>query len=190
MGPDFDDQQTATYTPPVEQHTSWAPAGWGPQTPPHWLEPLPDSAAPTRRRSRGGSSVLPIFIVGLIAGVLGSLLMYGALMASGQIGKPAAVLTQPTPTPFVLASAGTPAADAAAAAEHEPVHHGCGPARQPGRGHDHGQHRPGHGQSVTAARGGHRLGHHLRRQRLRPDQPPRRVRRNAGQRRAQRRPQS
>jgi len=107
VGPDFDDQQTATYTPPVEQHTSWAPAGWGMQTPPHWFEPLPDTQA-QRRRSRGGSYLLPIFLVGLIAGVLGALITYGALMAAGEIGRPAAAVTQPTPTPFVLASSGTP----------------------------------------------------------------------------------
>ena len=100
---DFNDQQTATYAPPIEPHTSWAPAGWAAQTPPHWFEPLPD-AQPSHRSSRGGSGWLSLFVVALVAGLLGSLITYAAMMAAGRLDAPVALVTQPTATPNPLTS--------------------------------------------------------------------------------------
>ncbi len=99
----FDDQLTSSYTPPAEQHTSWAPAGWEAQTPAHWFEPLRD-AQPAPPQRRGGTSVVALFIVGLVAAICGSLITVGALMATDQIGRPVANVVLPTPSLYLPAS--------------------------------------------------------------------------------------
>jgi S1-C subfamily serine protease len=96
--PDLTEQQTSTYAPPPEPRNSWAPAGWSVQTPPHWFEPIPE-ATPVQRQSRGSSYIVPLFVVALIAAICGSLVTVGALMATSQIGQPAAA-TQPSATPL------------------------------------------------------------------------------------------
>jgi S1-C subfamily serine protease len=109
--PDFTDQQTATYAPPPEPRNSWAPAGWSVQTPPHWFEPIPE-AQPVKKQSRGGSFILPLFVVALIAAIVGSLVTVGALMATNHFGQLAAVVA-PSPTPLVpLPSGAEPASSA------------------------------------------------------------------------------
>jgi S1-C subfamily serine protease len=96
--PDLTEQQTSTYAPPPEPRNSWAPAGWSVQTPPHWFEPIPE-ATPVQRQSRGSSYIVPLFVVALIAAICGSLVTVGALMATSQIGQPAAA-TRPSATPL------------------------------------------------------------------------------------------
>jgi S1-C subfamily serine protease len=96
--PDLTEQQTSTYAPPPEPRNSWAPAGWSVQTPPHWFEPIPE-ATPVQRQSRGSSYIVPLFVVALIAAICGSLVTVGALMATSQLGQPAAA-TQPSATPL------------------------------------------------------------------------------------------
>ncbi len=103
VGADFSDEQTATYEPPTENHTAWAPAGWAVQTPPHWFEPLPDANPPSRRSGRG-TGLVPLFVVALIAAMLGSLITYAAMMATGRLDSPVANVTQPTPMPNTLTS--------------------------------------------------------------------------------------
>ncbi len=95
--PSFDDQQTSSYAPPTEPRTSWAPAGWAVQTPPHWFEPIAEPE-PVRDRDRGSPHLAPFFVVALVAAILGSLITYGALMATSKIGPPVAQVSPPTPT--------------------------------------------------------------------------------------------
>ena len=106
--PDFEDQQTATYAPPPEQHTSWAPAGWAVQTPPHWFEPLTERQ-PAKRQGRTGSYFLPLFVVGLVAAICGSLLTVAGLMATSQLGQPVANVITATPTPISPLASTAPA---------------------------------------------------------------------------------
>jgi S1-C subfamily serine protease len=102
---DFDDQRTATYAPPPEPHNSWAPAGWGVQTPPHWFEPIAQPQPVRRRRPRRGGNLAALFVVALLAALLGSAMTYAALVATNHLGEPVANLVQPTPSITALPDA-------------------------------------------------------------------------------------
>jgi 2-alkenal reductase len=108
-GSDFDDQRTATYAPPPEAHASWAPAGWGQQTPSHWLEPIGRSE-PEQRKQRGAGAYAALFVVALVAAIIGSGLTYAGLLAAGQLGqvgqRVANVPTPPAPTPGLPSGSG------------------------------------------------------------------------------------
>src|SRR5918992_4280039 len=61
----------ATYSPPADSRNNWPAQTWQPQTPPHWLEPLPGQ----ERRQRQGTSpgfMALVVIIALIAGLVGS----------------------------------------------------------------------------------------------------------------------
>jgi S1-C subfamily serine protease len=100
------DDETPTYSPPTESHSSWPSTPWPQQTPQHWLEPLPGSERRRRNRGRSSAFLAAIVIVALLAGSAGSVLTYAALMAGGQIAAPAAVSSNPTPTPAAPAASG------------------------------------------------------------------------------------
>jgi S1-C subfamily serine protease len=92
------DQQTASYAPPPEPHSSWAPADWGPQSPTHWFEPIAEPQPVRPSNGRGARYFAGLFTVALVAAILGSVLTFAALMATNRIGTPVANVTEPTPT--------------------------------------------------------------------------------------------
>ncbi|HYI21942.1 MAG TPA: trypsin-like peptidase domain-containing protein [Candidatus Limnocylindrales bacterium] len=89
-----DETRTTSYTPPVEPRTSWSGQGWPQQTPPHWFEPLPGQQQPPKRR---GSSVAVLFVVALIASVVGSGLTYMAMSATNRANLAANAPATPSP---------------------------------------------------------------------------------------------
>src|SRR4051794_30596821 len=93
-----DDPNTASYAPPPETHSSWAPAGWGVQSPPHWFEPIAEVQPAKQESGRSGRYFVGLFVVALAAAILGSVLTYVALMATNHLGQPVANVDQPTPT--------------------------------------------------------------------------------------------
>ncbi len=108
----LDQQPTTGYNPPVDPRTPWAAEGWPNRTPQHWFEPLPGQVAPRRRRRRSGHYAVLLFVVALIASAIGSGVTYVALLASGQLGQPAAASAteRPSPSPSPsAASSGEPA---------------------------------------------------------------------------------
>ncbi len=90
-----DDTRTTSYTPPVEPRTSWSGQGWPQQTPPHWFEPLPGQQPPPKRRS--GGSIAVLFVVALIASVVGSGLTYMAMSATNRSNLAANAPATPSP---------------------------------------------------------------------------------------------
>src|SRR3954454_8144694 len=92
------DPQPASYAPPPEAHSSWAPADWGAQSPPHWFEPIAEPQPVRARNGRGARYFAGLFMVALAAAILGSVLTFAALMATNRIGTPVANVTTPTPT--------------------------------------------------------------------------------------------
>jgi serine protease Do len=102
----------ATYAPSPEPRTPWAPPGWAAQTPTHWLEPLAEQHPSRRKRRFRGSYLVTIFVVALVAGMLGSMVTYAALMATNHLTAPAANVVQPSPTLLVPGASGAPATSA------------------------------------------------------------------------------
>jgi len=105
----------ATYAPSPEPRTTWAPSAWATQTqtPTHWLEPMPGQHPSLRKRRVRGSYLLTIFVVALVAGMIGSMVTYAALVATNHLTAPVANLVQPSPTPLApLASGVAPATNA------------------------------------------------------------------------------
>src|SRR5262245_28987005 len=62
-----------TYSPPYESRQPWSGQTWQPQTPQHWLEPLPGQDRRRRQSGgRGGLYLVLVIIVALLAGAAGS----------------------------------------------------------------------------------------------------------------------
>ena len=102
----------ATYAPAPEPRTPWAPPGWAAQTPTHWLEPLAEQHPSRRKRRLRGSYLVTIFVVALVAGMLGSLVTYAALVATNHLTGPVANVVQPSPTLLVPGASAAPATSA------------------------------------------------------------------------------
>ncbi len=94
------DPVAGSYSPPAQTPQPWTGSSWQPQTPPHWLEPLPGQERRNRRRrGRTGLTALMVVVVALIAGGIGSLATYGALYYGGAINGGQQVAAEPTATP-------------------------------------------------------------------------------------------
>jgi S1-C subfamily serine protease len=94
------DQPTTTYVPPAEAKPPWqAASGWSRQTPEHWFEPMPGQAPiqPVRQRRSGGGFLAAMFVIALLAGVVGSGVTYYALDATGRLVPPGAPAANATP---------------------------------------------------------------------------------------------
>jgi serine protease Do len=106
LPPDDQDQPTNSFSPPAEARRPYEQnePSWAHRTPEHWLEPLPGQqpAAPVRRETRGPAlgPVVGLFIVALLASVLGSAGTYLALESGGRITTvpPTAASPRPLPT--------------------------------------------------------------------------------------------
>ncbi len=118
------DEQTTSYEPPPAQHapmsvveprTTWAAGsagGWPSQTPAHWFEPLPGQE-PHEDRRRSGSGLGALFVVAIVASVLGSVLTYAGLVATSQLSSPLGAVSTATPAPtFAPGSVAPPATTA------------------------------------------------------------------------------
>ena len=95
------DPSAGTYSPPAQTPQPWTGPSYQPQTPQHWLEPLPgqERRRAQRRRGRTGLTALAVVLVALIAGGAGSLATYGALLYAGALNNGPAAAVAPTPTP-------------------------------------------------------------------------------------------
>ncbi len=101
-------QTPFSYSPPAEPRGQWAAPGWAQGSPPHWFEPLPGQERRRQRRNRSGAYVVALFVVALVASLLGSALTYAALLGTGQIqgtGNNVAAASA-TPLPATSASPG------------------------------------------------------------------------------------
>ena len=132
------DTPTTSYSPPppapmavVEPRTTWSgnsSSGWPQQTPPHWFEPLPGQQ-PREERRRSGSSLGALFVVAIVASILGSVLTYAGLLATSQLSSPlggVAPTASPTnppgsPAPAATAAPNAPDVISAAAARVSPA---------------------------------------------------------------------
>jgi S1-C subfamily serine protease len=97
------DAPTTSYMPPVapvEPRTTWA-GSWPNQTPQHWLEPMPGRGAEhvEPRRERKGVGVGVLFVVAMVASILGSALTYGGLMVTNQLGASPSGVAAGSPSP-------------------------------------------------------------------------------------------
>lgn len=95
------DQPTRSYTPPADDQSGWGGRTWT-HTPEHWFEPIasqPPVPPRPHREASAGSSMVALFVVALIASVVGSGLTYTALIASGQVGSPIAIVPTDSPSP-------------------------------------------------------------------------------------------
>lgn len=92
------DPATGTYSPPAQTPTPWTGPAWQHETPQHWLEPLPGQDRRRQQPQRSGLTAFMIVVVALVAGAVGSLVTYGALLYGGQLNA-GAVSVAPTPTP-------------------------------------------------------------------------------------------
>jgi serine protease Do len=95
------DQPTSSFTPPADDQSGWGGRTWT-HTPEHWFEPIasqPPVAPRPHREASAGSQMVALFVVALIASVVGSGLTYTALIASGQVGSPIAIVPTMSPSP-------------------------------------------------------------------------------------------
>jgi S1-C subfamily serine protease len=105
-----DDQPTSTYTPTPDNQSSWGGRTWT-HTPEHWLEPIATQAVTPQRPRAGGvgaRSLVALFVVALLASGFGSGLTYMALVATGQVVSPVAIVgvasPSPSPSPLLIES--------------------------------------------------------------------------------------
>ena len=88
-----------TYSPPVQTPQPWTGSTYQQPTPQHWLEPLPGQERRGQQgRGHPGLTALVVVLVALVAGGIGSLATYGALLYGGQLEN-RQVAAAPTPTP-------------------------------------------------------------------------------------------
>ncbi|MDQ3937806.1 MAG: trypsin-like peptidase domain-containing protein [Chloroflexota bacterium] len=104
--PDVDnsEQPTSSYTPPSEARPSWpTSSSWTQRTPEHWLEPIPGQPRPERHAAQRGTgrTMAAVFVVALVASLVGSGATYLALDATGRLDTQAipAALASPSPQP-------------------------------------------------------------------------------------------
>ncbi|HSH21618.1 MAG TPA: trypsin-like peptidase domain-containing protein [Candidatus Caenarcaniphilales bacterium] len=83
---------TSSYSPPAQGRAPWAAdPGWPPRTPEYWFEPMPGQAAtPTQGRPSRRRQTVSLFVVALLAAVLGSGGTFLALEATGRLDPPEA----------------------------------------------------------------------------------------------------
>ena len=96
-----------SYSPPIDERPTWPAQTWQQQTPPHWLEPLPGQDRRQRQRMSAGNLAV-VVIIALLAGVLGSVGTYLALVYSGVLPGNSGVSAVPSAVPSLPPAAATP----------------------------------------------------------------------------------
>jgi S1-C subfamily serine protease len=94
------EQPTSSYVTPAGDQSGWGGRTWT-HTPEYWFEPITSQppAAPRPQRQTGSSSLVALFVVALLASIAGSGLTYAALIASGQVASPVAIVGVASPSP-------------------------------------------------------------------------------------------
>ncbi|CAN5851800.1 trypsin-like peptidase domain-containing protein [soil metagenome] len=106
------EQPATSYSPPLEGRPSWAdrPA-WSQQTPERWFEPMPNQVpAQPVQRSGNGRLLAGMFVVALLAGVVGSGATYLALEAGGRFEPPPAPAVADSPSAAATPNTAAPVA--------------------------------------------------------------------------------
>jgi len=104
------DQPTSSYSPPNENRPTWATSGWPQQTPERWFEPMPGQVRtqPVRQQPGTGRLLAAMFVVALLAGLVGSGATYVALEAGGRLIPATAPALAASPSPVATTPGSTP----------------------------------------------------------------------------------